>query len=131
MDALGLIRAQVGRCEAEGVAILCCPEAILGGLADYSSNPLQFAISVQAGKLDAALAPLASDAVTTIVGFTELAEGGRLYNSAAVLSRGAIVGLYRKLHPAIHRSIYEAGSEVRVFHVANLTYGIVLGNVST
>jgi hypothetical protein len=30
MDALGLIRTQVEQCEAEGVSLLCCPEAVLG-----------------------------------------------------------------------------------------------------
>jgi hypothetical protein len=37
-EALGLIRKRVRWCEAEGIAILCCPEGILGGLADYSSD---------------------------------------------------------------------------------------------
>jgi predicted amidohydrolase len=39
MDALGLIRQQIDRCESAGVEILCCPEAILGGLADYAADP--------------------------------------------------------------------------------------------
>jgi predicted amidohydrolase len=84
MDAIGLIRSRVAWCEAEGVSILCCPEAILGGLADYSAHPTQFALAADTGALEAALAPLASDTVTTIVGYTELADGGRLYNAAAV-----------------------------------------------
>ena len=130
MDALGLIRTRVEWCEAEGVTILCCPEAILGGLADYGRNPTEFAIAADAGRLDSALAPLASDTVTTIIGFTELAEGGRLYNSAAVLQRGSVAGLYRKLYPAIHRSVYEAGREVPVFQVGELTLGIVICNDS-
>ena len=128
IDALGLIRRQVEWCEAEGVTILCCPEAILGGLADHAAHPTEFAIA--ASRLDAVLAPLASDTVTTIVGFTELAEGGRLYNSAAVLERGSVTGLYRKLHPAIHRSVYEAGREIPVFRVGELTFGIVICNDS-
>src|SRR5438270_578834 len=74
MDALGLMRTRVKWCEAEGVTILCCPEAILGGLADYAGDPTQFAIAACAGRLDSALASLASDTVTTIVGFTELAD---------------------------------------------------------
>ena len=45
MDGLGLMRTQVEWCEAEGVSILCCPEAILGGLADYSPHPTPFAIA--------------------------------------------------------------------------------------
>ena len=130
MDALGLIRTQVERCEAEGIALLCCPEAVLGGLADYAEHPTRFAISAGAGRLDAVLAPLASDLVTTIVGFTELADGGQLYNSAAVFQRGSVVGVYRKLHPAINRSVYEAGLTTPVFQVGALTFGIVICNDS-
>jgi predicted amidohydrolase len=134
MEALDLIRARVEWCESEGVAILCCPEAILGGLADYGAHPARFAIAADAdagaGQLDSVLAPLASDTVTTIVGFTELADGGRLYNSAAVFQRGSVVGLYRKQHPAINRSVYEAGREVPVFQVGALTFGIVICNDS-
>jgi len=130
MDALGLIRDRVKWCEAEGISILCCPEAILGGLADYAEHPTRFAISAHGGRLDAVLAPLASDTVTTIVGFTELADDGRLYNSAAVFQRGAAAGLYRKLYPAINRSVYEAGCTIPVFQVGELTFGIVICNDS-
>jgi len=96
-EALGLIRQQVVRCEAEGIEILCCPEGVLGGLADYVVRP--DAIALHCGDLNDVLAPLASDTVTTIVGFTETDRGGRLYNSAAVFHRGSVVGVYRKLHP--------------------------------
>jgi predicted amidohydrolase len=130
MEALDLIRARVEWCESEGVAILCCPEAILGGLADYGAHPARFAIAADAGQLDSVLAPLASNTVTTIVGFTELADSGCLYNSAAVFHRGSVVGLYRKQHPAINRSVYEAGREVPVFQVEALTFGIVICNDS-
>lgn len=130
MGALGPIRTQVEWCEAEGISILCCPEAILGGLADYSENPTQFAISADTGRLDTALAPLASDTVTTIIGFTELAAGGQLYNSAAVFHEGSVVGLYRKLYPAINRSVYDPGCKVPVFQVGELTFGIVICNDS-
>jgi predicted amidohydrolase len=130
MAALDLIRMRVQVCEAEGVAILCCPEAILGGLADYSSDPGQFAIAAVSGRLDAVLAPVASNTVTTIIGFTELAEAGQLHNGAAVFQRGSVVGVYRKLYPAINQSVYEAGREMPVFQVGPLTFGIVICNDS-
>jgi hypothetical protein len=57
LHALELIRARVEPCEAEGVSILCCPEAILGGLADYSDDPMRFAIDAGSGQLDSALVP--------------------------------------------------------------------------
>src|SRR5437588_10221878 len=101
MEVLGLIRKQLDWCESEGVEILCCPEGVLGGLADYASRPKELAIDVERCQLHALLAPLASDKVATILGFTETDRGGRLYNSAAVWHRGSVVGVYRKLYPAI------------------------------
>jgi len=94
-EAIGLIRERIDACEAAGVEILCCPEAVLGGLADYAESPADLAIDVEGGRLEAVLAPLASDTVTSIVGFTEISGAGRLYSSAAVHRRGAVAGVYR------------------------------------
>ena len=129
-EAVDLIRTRVEWCEGHGVAILCCPEAILGGLADYAEDPREFAIDAGGDQLARALVPLASDAVTTIVGFTEVARTGRLYNAAAVFHKGSVIGLYRKLYPAINRSIYDAGDGMPVFQVGGLTFGIVICNDS-
>ena len=129
MEAVELIRQRVVWCEAEGVEILCCPEAVLGGLADDAASPTDFALDVESGQLGAVLAPLASDTVTTILGFTEIA-GGALYNSAAVFHQGAVGGVYRKLYPAIRKSIYRAGDRTPVFRVGGLTFGILLCNDS-
>jgi predicted amidohydrolase len=76
------------------------------------------------------LTPLASDVTTTIIGFTELGEGGRLYNAASVFHRGTVTGVYRKLHPAIRQSVYSAGRDVPVFRVGALTFGIAICNDS-
>lgn len=130
MEAVELIRKRVDWCEAEEVEILCCPEAVLGGLADYAARPTDIAIDVESGQLSAALTPLASDTVTTILGFTEISGTGQLYNSAAVFHRGAVIGLYRKLYPAIRKSIYRAGDRIPVFRVGGLTFGILICNDS-
>ncbi len=129
MEALALIRRRVEQCEVRNIAILCCPEAILGGLADNSKDPTPFAIATS--RIGPALAPLASDRVTCIIGLTELADDGRLYNTAAVLHRGTIAGVYRKQRPAIRRSVYAAGTETPVFRVDGLTFGIVICYDST
>lgn len=133
-NAIPLIREQIARCEALGVEFLCCPEGMLGGLADYTSDPAAAAICWVSGQgregelggLEATLAPLASETVTTIVGFTEIDRSGRLYNAAAVYHRGAVVGMYRKLYPAIHRSVYTPGRELPVFTVEGFPFGILI-----
>ncbi|HJQ23340.1 MAG TPA: carbon-nitrogen hydrolase family protein [Blastocatellia bacterium] len=126
--ALRLISQQVAWCEANGIEVLCCPEGIIGGLADYASQPADIALDVDG--LSTLLAPLASDRVTTILGFTESDRADRLYNSAAVFHQGSVVGTYRKLYPAINRSVYEAGDKLPVFTVGGLTFGIIICNDS-
>jgi predicted amidohydrolase len=126
--AIDAVRHQVSRCEGNGVAVLCCPEGAIGGLADYVRDPATIAIAT--GDVARRLAPISSDAVAVIVGFTELGVDGRFYNAAAVLHRGACVGIYRKLHPAIRRSIYAAGTELPVFRRDDLTFGIIICNDS-
>jgi predicted amidohydrolase len=125
-DVLGLLAEQVARCEAAGVEILCCPEAVVGGLADYVAPAHRRVLPTDAVALADALAPLASATVTAIVGYTEGDAAGRLFNAAVVLRGGAVVGRYRKLHPAIRRSVYTAGAETPVFTVGALTFGILL-----
>ena len=130
IESLSLIHEQVVWCESNGVEILCCPEGVLGGLADYASQPADIAIDAEAGHLQALLTPLASERVATILGFTEIDLVGRLYNSAAVFHKGSVVGIYRKLYPAINRSVYEAGDKLPVFTVGDLTFGIIICNDS-
>jgi predicted amidohydrolase len=130
MEVIGLIRAQIAWCEAQGVEILCCPEGVLGGLADYASQPNDIAIDVEAGQLNALLASLASDRVAIILGFTEIDRDSRLYNSAAVFHQGSVLGIYRKLYPALNKSIYRAGDKLPVFTVGDLTFGIIICNDS-
>lgn len=130
LEVVSLIQERVAWCESQGVSMLCCPEAILGGLADYDENPARFAIRTDNGHLDRVLAPLTSNTVTLIVGFTEVAPDKRLYNAAAVFHQGRVAGLYRKIHPAIRQSVYSVGSETPVFRVGELTFGIVICNDS-
>ena len=130
LEALDLIRERVAWCESEGVCVLCCPEAILGGLADYWPSPAELAIGTDNGELPAILAPLASKSVTSIVGFTEVDRNGQLYNSAAIFHLGRVAGVYRKLHPAIRRSVYCAGIDIPVFQVEELIFGVVICNDS-
>ncbi|MCY3738317.1 MAG: hypothetical protein OXG13_18080 [Gemmatimonadaceae bacterium] len=126
MEALPLIRERIAECERRGVEVLCCPEAILGGLADYAPEPGALAIDAEGGELERVLQPLGSDRVSTVVGFTDAGPGGRLYCSAAVFQEGAVTGVYRKTHPAIRRSVYSAGDRTPVFDSNGLRFGIVV-----
>ena len=127
-DALAALRQQVRRCEDSAISLLCCPEASIGGLADDVPEPARIAIATS--DIDAVFAPIASERVTIIVGFTEQRRDGQLHNAAAVVRSGTCTGIYRKVYPAINRSVYTPGRELPVFRTDGLTFGIVICNDS-
>ena len=128
---IDLIRDQVVRCESLGVEILCCSEGVLGGLADYANDPASIAIDPRGGELNSLLAPLASDRVTVLIGFTERGDHNRLYNSVALFHGGEVVGIQRKRNPAINRSVYSPGDTSSVFTIAGSKLGILVCRDST
>ena len=89
MDAIGLIAEQVRTCESAGAEILCCPEAVLGGLADYSSRPADIAIHVESGRLQAASqADREHNRHDNCRLYSSRRPNGQIFNSAAVFSKG-------------------------------------------
>ena len=129
MVALELIRDRVKWCETEvwdtsGVVLRPCSE---GWQTMRHALPISQSTS-KAGQLEAQLAPPASKSVTAIVGFTEIVGSGRLYNVAGVFHDGMVVGIYRKRHPAIRKSVYSAGDQSPIFTVGPLLFGIMICN---
>lgn len=130
MEALAYIKNQIATCEDAGVQILCCPETVLGGMAEYVDNPSDIALTVENGQLEEFLSPLSSDTVSVIVGFTESAHSGEFYNSAAIFHKGKVIGIYRKAYPAINWSVYTAGDQLPTYTIGALTFGIIICNDS-
>jgi predicted amidohydrolase len=128
-EAIGLIKRQLAVCEAAGVDVLCCPEAVIGGLAHESDgqSPAAVALGVHDGELSGVLAPLMDTAVAVIVGFTERDAAGRLFNAAAVIADRTLVGTYRKVFPG-YRTVFQAGSELPVFHLGTARFGVMICN---
>jgi predicted amidohydrolase len=123
-----LLRDPLRSSEAQGVKVLCAPEALLGGLADYAPDPAAVAITIP--ELADRLRSLQSS-VALIVGFTERGPSGCLYNSAAVWVEGRVLGVARKIHPAIRRSVYTAETSPLVCTVGDIRVGILICYDST
>lgn len=122
-----LIRGQLGHCERDGVDLLCCPEAFLGGMAHESGgqSPNDVAVSVQ--ELHRLLAPVMSSPVAFVVGFTERADDGRLFNSAVFVADGDFQAVYRKVYPG-YRTAICAGAELPVVTLGDTVLGIMICN---
>jgi predicted amidohydrolase len=129
MGAVDLIEKQVASCEENRVEILCCPEAVLGGLAHESEgqSPAEVALRADNGELAAVVAPLLGTSVTVIVGFTERDSTGRLFSSAAVLTGGRVAAVYRKVYPG-YRTVIGAGDQLPVYRRGSTGFGIMICN---
>lgn len=123
-----LVAAYLDRAQADGVELVCCPEALIGELANESDGdtPATVALSVEDGELEAAIAPLLGWQMTIVVGFTERGADGQLHNSAAVISDSTLSGVYRKAYPG--RSACAAGTELPIFHHGDVPFGVLICN---
>jgi predicted amidohydrolase len=111
--------------DAEGVDLALFPEAHLGGHAYDHSTIERRALRQDGDPLRKLLARLATVRTVAIVGmFDQRIEG--IYNSAAVIHRGRIVGTYAKAHPNEEGII--AGTAFPVFDCAPRSFGINICN---
>jgi predicted amidohydrolase len=129
LDAIGLIKDQLAICQAQAVDVLCCPEAVIGGLAHESDgqSPAEVALSIENGELVEVLGPLMTTTVTLVVGFTERDRSGRLFSSAAVISDGELALVYRKVFPG-YRTAIQPGTQLPVISHGQSSFGILICN---
>jgi 5-aminopentanamidase len=123
-----LVVPHLERARAAGVELFCCPEALLGELANESDgdSPTTVALSVGDGELDLAVAPLLGWGMTIVVGFTEAGDDGAVHNSAAVIQDDEVRGIYRKVRPGA--SICRAGAQLPIFHHDDVAFGVLICN---
>ena len=77
----------------------------------------------RAGIGEAVLDRLPKTGPMIVMGLIEV-EKGRLFNTAIVVERGAVIGRYRKAHLLDGEQIFDAGNDNHVFDVAGLRFGI-------
>jgi 5-aminopentanamidase len=126
-EAVESIRVRLDQCEREGVDVLCCPEAFLGGLAHESDGQSPREVAVSTAQLRHILDPLIASPVASVVGFTERAQDGRLFSSAVFVADGLIQAVYRKVYPG-YRTAICAGAELPVFRFRDTVLGIMICN---
>ena len=116
------------RAEAEGVDLVCCPEAFVGELANESDGdaPAAVALSVEDAQLHETIAPLFGWRMTIVLGFTQRTREGDFHNAAAVIVDGAIVGIYHKRYPG--RSVCTAGTDLPIFEHSGVQFGVMICN---
>ncbi|MDB5469265.1 MAG: putative hydrolase [Caulobacter sp.] len=119
--------AAVAQADAEGAALMVFPEGFLQGYPTDEPAARTNALDLASPAFAAVLDRLARPDAMIVIGLIE-ADGRRLFNTAAVVHRGKVVGRYRKAHLLDGERLFEAGTDCPVFEVDGLRFGINICN---
>lgn len=132
---LAKVAAHVGAARERGVSLLALPEACLGGYLsvlgrgrdgafDEPPDSLPPVMDVDGPELRR-VAALARG-MTVVVGFCE-SDGGRRYNSAALVTGDGVLGVHRKVHQPLGENHYYApGDALRAFDTPAGRVGVLI-----
>lgn len=121
--ALTYAVAAATEAQAQGAALLVFPEGYLQGYLVEEAAARRQALDMASPAFAEILARLAHLSPTLVMGVVE-EEGGALFNTAAVIARGRLLGRYRKTHLLRGEAIYQPGTDCPVFEAGGVLFGI-------
>ena len=121
--AVCVVQDYAARADAAAVDLLLFPECFLQGYLVTEQHVHRHAFDVSSSSFTAILARLAGIRQMLVLGMIERA-GGAYYNTALVVSRGLILGRYRKRFLTRGESVFTAGNAYPVFDRDGVRFGI-------
>jgi predicted amidohydrolase len=122
-NSLEWIEKFAKQAEDKGVSIVCFPECFLQGYLTDEQSAKKYAVNLASVTFKTILQRLIKYKPTIVFGLIEQ-ENGSLFNTAAVIKDGKLLGKYRKTHLLEGEQIFKAGSEYPVFQINGLKFGI-------
>lgn len=113
----------LARADLERAAIVSFPECFLTGYPDRAEEARRGAFAVDSEKMMRVLDASSQYEAMGIVGFNEL-RGEDLYNTAAVVHRGHLLGVYSKC--AAYQKFHKQGRDFPVWTHQGLTFGVII-----
>ena len=125
-EAVERLRDALAKADAEGIDLVCFPECYIGG---YFPNDRaateRAAYEVGSATLERILRQIGVFKATLVVGIAER-RGAQLFNTALVITGGAVVGTYAKARP--NEAFFTPGSAFPTFSIAESSFGINICN---
>jgi predicted amidohydrolase len=113
----------LGRADREHVEIVCFPECFLTGYAHSAAHTRAVGISIDSPKMKRALEASSGFETTAVVGFGEL-RGDDYHNSAAIIHKGRLLGVYSKC--SAYEPWEKQGREFPVFQRGDVKFGVII-----
>jgi len=111
------------RADQERVQVVCFPECFLTGYQDTEAATRAAAVATDSPPFMRFLERVARFNATCVVGFNEL-RGRDLYNTAAVVTKGHVLGTYSKC--SAYMPFHKQGREFPVFERDGVKFGVVI-----
>lgn len=111
------------RMDRDRVEIVCFPECFLTGYPDDGKVARDGAFAVDSARMMKVLSETSRFEALFIVGFNEL-RGDALYNTAAVIHKGHLLGTYSKC--SAYMKFHTQGRDFPVFTHRGVTFGVVI-----
>jgi predicted amidohydrolase len=121
--ALHYLADTAAQAHAAGASLVCFPEGYLQGYLTDGQAAREAAVDLGSSAFEGVLKRLPETGPTLVFGLIEV-DDRRLFNTAVVVHRRALVGRYRKAHLLNRERRFEAGCTARVFEVNGLRFGI-------
>ncbi|MEV0649140.1 carbon-nitrogen hydrolase family protein [Phytomonospora sp. NPDC050363] len=118
--ALRCVEEFAGRADAD---LLLFPECFLQGYLVEERHVREHAVGLGSARFAGVLRRLARIEQTLVFGVIE-ESGGRYFNSAVVVSRGELVGVYRKTHLVPGEALFTKGEEYPTFVLRGVRFGV-------
>jgi len=111
------------RADHEKIDFLCFPEGFLTSYYAEKELAEQTAMEVTSTDFQHILKRAASFNATFILGFNER-EGNKIFDSAAVVERGRLLGIQRKHY--LYHDYFTSDAQFSVFQSKGITFGVVI-----
>jgi predicted amidohydrolase len=122
-SALACIEDFAAKADTQSVDLLLFPECFLQGYLVEEHHVRQHALSLDSPRLDSILRRLEQIDPTLVFGIIER-DGPRYFNTAVVVSRGQLMGSYRKTHLVPGESLFHKGDTYPTFELQGVRFGI-------
>lgn len=105
------------------VDFLCFPEGFLTGYYEDKDEAIQSSLSISDTSFQAWLLELSDFNVTAVIGFNER-EGDHVFDSAAVIEKGHLLGVQRKHY--LYHDYFTSSNDFNTFQSKGVTFGVVI-----
>jgi predicted amidohydrolase len=122
-EALDCILRFAKEAEYKNVDLLLFPECFLSGYILNKTYLAKYAYDFESEQFAAILKQLMHVKPTLVFGVAEK-KSEKYYNSAVVVSKGKIIGVYRKVHLHSGETLFTPGKDYPIFDIKGLKYGI-------